>query len=483
MIPDFILNELYGVYGQELRKKLAKIQIYYDIYEHGARFEVDPVKDYEPAVLRARNVHTLIDREANFMVGKPPEIRLTCQDNDPDCEAVKIAESVLEGVLSDNNWSRKLISGARDCFIGGKVALKLNVLPDKLGVMFVPADGFVYETDLSDVDKITKIIFFYTVEDHEDRTKQRIWWQKYWMDKNSCKMSERILDGNGRTIEKRAENQNTGLDRIPATVIVNDGFSGDLDGVSDVARIAEDDAWYGRLKSGNIDALRKSMNQIIWISGAKEECFEHFVNAPGCVVDLVADPAQAGAQSNAAAVQVGTISNDFAYSSALDSTLANLRRDMYDALGIPDVSLDSTRSVITSGKGLKALYWPLVCRCEEKMAAWRPALSWLAETILYIVSRTPSLQSIYGKPAKDALIVTVDNQYPIPEDEDTERTLDMQEVANHTRSIKSYLAKWGGDGKRGLPETQALAELEQITLEQRMLEDSYTADLPPDEVA
>ena len=67
--------------------------------------------------------------------------------------------------------------------------------------------------------------------------------------------------------------------------------------------------------------------------------------------------------------------------------------------------------------------------------------------------------------------VKVDNSYPLPEDEAEEKQIDMQEVNSRTRSIKSYLLKW-----RGMTDTYADAEIKQIALEQRMLEDIYLAD-------
>ena len=286
------------------------------------------------------------------------------------------------------------------------------------------------------------------------------------LEEGSCHYSEKTTDGNGKPIpgEPIVEDEDTGLDRIPAYVIVNDGLSGDTDGESDVETIMDDDSWYSKMRSANLDSLRKSMNQVIWTSGVKPESFEKFTNAPGSIWDIEADPAQASASSNAAQVQVGTISNSFSYTSAYDGTLGNLKQEMYDALGIPDINLETMRSIITSGKAMKAIYWPLICRCEEKMTAWRPALEWLTELILYAGEVFPSLRQRYGEFRPAEHIVSIDNQYPLPEDEESERTLDMQEVSSQNRSRKSYLMKWGGDGYRGMTAEQADEELRQMPI-------------------
>ncbi len=484
MIPEFIYLELVGPYGPDTLRKLGKIEKYYHIYEHGTRFEVDDSGDYVPAVLPSKQIKKLIRREAQFLFGKTPEIRVSCP-GETKTENGKPNESAMQAglnaVFTENHWPDRLIKGARDCFIGGRVALKVNMVNDTIKAVFVPADGFVYETAIDDVDTIERIVFFYTLQDDADRARQRIWVQKYWMEKDRCMVSERVTDGYGKTVEKDKyppkERQDTGLKRIPAYVIINDGLSGDTEGVSEIEDLMQDDSWYGRLKSGNIDSLRGGMNQITWMSGVDPECSKTFSRKPGALWDIKSDVTQANAESNAATVQVDTISNDFAYASAFNDTLANIKQDMHDLAGVPDLNLESTKSIITSGKGLKALYWPLICRCEEKMNAWKPALIWLAETILYMMETFPELKKRYGEFKDDEKEIFIENQYPLPEDEGEERQLDLSEVANKARSIKSYLIKWGGPDRKGLDEDAADEEIKQIAREQQMFEESFTGNL------
>lgn len=481
MIPDFIALELYAPYGPDVLRKLGKIEEYYKIYEDGARFETDDSGDYIPAELRSHQIKQLIRREAQFMFGKTPTFRVGCPD-EAKIDGKRTNESAmqdyLDAVLKKNRMPDKLIKGERDCAIGGRVALKVNVSPEKCGITFVPADGFVYKTSIDDVDTLEQITFFYTTKDDPDKARQEIWVQKYWMDGEICKVSEYFTDGYGKKIEWQGshKNENTGLNRIPAYIILNDGLSGDTDGESEVKELMVDDSWYGRLKSANIDSLRKGMNQIVWMYGASPESGQDFRYAPGALWDIKGDPAQAGPNSNAANVQVGTIENSFSYAGAYQNTLANIKQDMHDLLGVPDLNLESTRSLITSGKGLKALYWPLICRCEEKMNAWRPALEWLAELLIYAAEVFPGLRKTYGEFSPTPHNITIESQYPLPEDEADEKELDLSEIGNHARSVRSYLMKWGGPDSKGLEVDEADAELEQIAQERRMLEDSYISD-------
>jgi hypothetical protein len=72
--------------------------------------------------------------------------------------------------------------------------------------------------------------------------------------------------------------------------------------------------------------------------------------------------------------------------------------------------------------------------------------------------------------AKYETTTNIELTFPLQEDEDTEKGIDMQEVVAEVRSRASYMKKWGGD-------IDIDAELEQIQREKAMLQDSYTQDL------
>lgn len=484
-IPDFIQAELIGPYGTSVLHKLGKIERWYHIYSHGAEFETESTDDYIPSKLHSKQIKKLIDKEAQFAFGRTPELRITCPDELPDKDKTKPNEaamqSFVDAVLKQNAFSRRLIQGAKDCFIGGRIAMKLNISAEDLMISFVPADGFVYDTDLDDVDRLTKIVFFYTIKDDYERARQRIWVQKFRMVGGKCLLDEKVTDGYGAPVPSEEfeakENYDTGLDRIPAVVVVNGGLSGDPDGESDVETIMADDSWYNKMRSANLDSLRKGMDQITYAIGASADSIAHFRIAPGAFWDVQADVAQASENGNCNAPKVGTISNDFGYSDAFSDTLSELKQEMHDVLGVPDISLETMKSIITSGKAMKAVYWPLICRCEEKMTAWKPALEWLADMILYAAEVFPSLRDQYGSFDPAAHEITVDNLYPLPEDEDEEKALDLQEVANRARSVKAYLMKWGGTNSRGLAPEDADAEIAQIAKERRLFEESFSGDL------
>jgi hypothetical protein len=113
------------------------------------------------------------------------------------------------------------------------------------------------------------------------------------------------------------------------------------------------------------------------------------------------------------------------------------------------------------------------------MNAWGPALEWLTELLLYAADVNPGLKNVYGAFEADTHVIMIDNQYPLPEDEDEEKQLDLSEVSNKSRSIKSYLMKWGGPNSKGMTPEDAETEIEQIAKEQQMMQDSFAAEPSP----
>ena len=105
-------------------------------------------------------------------------------------------------------------------------------------------------------------------------------------------------------------------------------------------------------------------------------------------------------------------------------------------MSVPNVTLEQLKGLMQSGKSMRALYWELISRCEEKWASWEPALKWLAIALL-------KMRAVYlGGVFPDGIFAEIEHLYPILEDDFTEMSNDRQEVAAHLRSRKSYIQKW-----------------------------------------
>lgn len=463
---EFVTAELTGLYGSAVLQEMNDILRLYDIYEGRENFiDKSEEKDYTQTEKKTNLIKKLIKEESRFLFGKTPELYVKPKnDTEVDKDKAEEINLYLDKILKDNLFSEKLIKGARDCFIGKRTALKLYANKDTkdIRIMFLPSLEFIYESDEENPNELKKIIFFYQTNKEVERDKQRIWKQKYEMIEGRCILNEGIYNGNGILIEPINVDIDLQLSGIPCYVIINDGLSGDPFGESDVKELLDNQIQYNRLSSEDVDTLRKGMDRIIYGVDIDPEASENFKLKPGAYWDVPTDPTAEGKQAT-----LGTIPTDFGYGDKIENSLKRIKSDMYEMLNIPMLSNDELKGMMTSGKTMKALYWQLITRCEEKMMAWRPALEWLIRAILEITE----VYQIEKLPQLD-YTATVENNYPLQEDEDEEKTLDLQQVNAQAMSRKTFIKKW-----QGVTDDVADAEIKQIALEREMLEESYVSGM------
>ena len=463
---EFVTAELAGLYGSAVLQEMNDILRLYDIYEGRENFiDKSEEKDYTQTEKRTNLIKKLIKEESRFLFGKTPELYIQPK-NDTDADKDKAGEInlYLNKILKDNLFSEKLVKGARDCFIGKRAAIKLYANQDtkEIRIMFLPSLEFIYESDEENPNELKKIIFFYQTNKEVEKDKQRIWKQKYEIIDGRCILNEGIYNGNGILIEPINVDVDLQLSGIPCYVVINDGLSGDPFGESDVKELLDNQIQYNRLSSEDVDTLRKGMDRIIYGVDIDPEASEKFQLKPGAFWDVPTDPTAEGKQA-----ALGTIPTDFNYGDKIENSLKRIKSDMYEMLNIPMLSNDELKGMMTSGKTMKALYWQLITRCEEKMMAWRPALEWLIRAILEITE----VYQIEKLPQLD-YTVTVENNYPLQEDEDEEKTLYLQQVNAQAMSRKTFIKKW-----QGVTDDVADAEIKQIALEREMLEESYVSGM------
>lgn len=475
-IPNsFITAELSGLWGSAVLTEMNEILGYYKVYEKGAEFNSEGSNgDYVPADLRFKQATSLINKEARFLFSRSPDLWVRTEG---ESEQERAQRSILQGlvdeVLKANKFKSKLLKAAKDCFIGKRVAYLVNFDEEKrtIKVNFIPSLEFVYETDPDDTEVITKLVAFYTTVDAEDRNIQRIYRKRYWMQDGFCWIEEGIFDGMGNEVEKITPTRSTKFPYIPAGVITNDGLTGDLLGESEIAGLDNFESWFSRMANANIDSERKGMNPVRWAMDLNPNSTKGLSVAPGAFWDLQTDQAVPEGISG----KVGVLETTPGYTQDLNYTLARIRSAMYEQVDVPDVSPEALKGVVSSGKTLRAIYWGLIVRCDEKMLAWRPALEHIVQAIIDGARLYPGSATRYitDQIPDVPFTVEVDNQYPLPEEENEEKTIDLAEVEAQAMSRRAYMKKW-----RNLTDDEADEELKQIAREREILEDTYSATPP-----
>lgn len=481
-VPASLMQaEVEGIYGKTLLQELGEILKYYAVYQHGADFVPDIAKDYVPSQLRYKKAASLINKEARFMFSNPPDFTVstpyTPDMNEEEITSLKDANTVqqnlVDSVLKKNLFFKKLVQAARDCFIGKRIAYMLNFNDTGITVSFVPACGFVYKVNDSDENVIDKLVCFFTTVDSQNKLEQRIFKKKYEMkDDGFCHVTEATYDGSGNIVKQGLNDVKTLFTRIPGGVITNDGLTGDIDGESDIATVSDYESQFSKMSNADTDSIRKNMNPVRYTVDMDEESTKNLPISPGAYWDLSSSEDSNG--DSGVSSKVGVLECQGTYSTALSNHLDRLTETMYNQLDIPDTSADALKGVVSSGKTLKALYWPLTTRCNEKMLSWTPALEDIAILIIEGSKLYPesAKQYIKDKIPDIEYEVTVASNYALPEDIDEEKTTDLSEVNAQTMSKKAYMMKW-----RNLTDTEADDELAQIVLEKEMLEDG--SGMPP----
>lgn len=463
-------TELSGSLKNDFNAEINEIMTYYAAYEKGAEFSPEGTNgDYVPSDTRYRKIKDLIDKEARFLFSIPPTFTVNPNAtglSEQEREANTRLNSFLITVLNKIQFSSDLVKSAKDCFIGKRVACILNFNETEgISATFLNATEFLYQFKGKELQKIIAI---FIIQDSSNKADQIIKKKIYEMGEDGfCYVEEALYTGTGELREEgRIEKTKTLFQRIPAVVILNDGLTSDDRGVSDVETLLEYEGSYSKLANADMDSERKSMNPIRYTVDASDNSTRNLSSSPGSFWDIQSN--QQGSDPKNASV--GLLEARMNYSTALKTTLDRIENTMFSQLEIPNINSEKLQGVITSGKTLKALYWSLIVRCNEKMLVWGPALQYIADIILEGAKLYPESARVMTDIEVPDIVyeVQVENNYPLPEDEVEEKTMDLAEVAAQTMSRKAYMKKW-----RNLTDEEVQAELQQIALERQMLEDSF----------
>lgn len=469
--PYFVLkSEIttgYSLYTQELRE----IKQNYLDYKKGASFATEGSSgDYVPSSLRFKKIKTLIDREARFMFSQMPDVFVRPYADDVDDEDVekvkKQYQKAIDTALKNSHFSSGLLKAAKDCFIAGRVGCLVDYSEEDGAVVhFYNALQFYYECEY-DSDRITKFVTFKAVNRTKSTGERLFLVNKYEEVNGVVYMGCTLYNGFGKVIDEVVAYGRTNLTKIPAVVILNDGTLEDVAGVSEVESMADSESAYSRLANADIDSERKGMNPIRYVVDMNSQTTKNLSSGAGAFWDLKSEQNQ-----NEVHPQVGNLSPQMNHTEPVKVTLDRIESMMYSEIDMPNISEDGALSGITSFKALKALYYPLTTRCNEKLMTWKPAISFIAKCIvdLCLLNRQSAVDiyKLDGLGDMQYDIEVVEN-YALLDDESEEKASDIAEITANARSRLSYIKKWRGSEFRS--DAQIEAELMQIALELNMFD-------------
>lgn len=473
-IPYSLINAEVGPeVAHDTLNELTEICKYYKAYKKGVDFMAEGTNgDYVASTLRYKMAATLINKEARFLFAEPPDIKVEPKGDvgkvsEGAKNAITVLQDLLKTVFEKNMFEDKLIKAARDCFIGKRVAVLVNFNEeDGITLSFLPSTQFIFETKVGNPSVLTKLVAFIVIRDSRELKSKLIFKKKFELneDDGMVYLEEILYSGTGAQVEVLTEYQETLLDFIPACVFLNDGLTGDEDGESEIDTLYDFEKYYSKLGNADIDAGRKSMNPTKYTTDMESRSTQDLSTAPGAVWHLGTDQ-----NLDHPNPLVGILEPNMSYSEPLKITLDRIKTAGYEAVDMPNITLESMIGAITSGKALKAIYWPLIVRCKEKMKMWGPQLQKLAEIIIEGAKKYPATAERYINDPLEVVAyeISVESNLPLPEDEVEERTMDLAEVEAQTMSRKTYMQRW-----RNLTDSEVEEELYQMALERQILEDA-----------
>lgn len=474
-IPYSLINKEATRPARDLLAEFTEIAKDYKVYERGASFFTEGSNgDYTPSNMHYKMSASLVDKEARFLFAEAPDISVTDSSDSakPSEDAKQVLDNIngmLQAIFKENMLDGQLLKAAKDCFIGKRVAGLVNFNDDGVTINFLPATQFIYEYKLG-TKELEKFVAFIIVRDAINLSDRKIFMKKYQLVEQSTGqddkvyLTEAMYDGGGHLLEQYEEDQELMIPFIPAVVILNDGLTGDIYGKSEIEILKDYESWYSKLANADADAERKSMNPIKYTVDMDSMSTKNLSTAAGAYWDLGSDQ-----NLDHPSPSVGSIESDMAYSGALKTTLDRIKTVGYEQVDVPNITLESMTGAITSGKALKAVYWPLIVRCKEKMKTWGPQLEKMVHHIIDCAVAFPECIAkyvngpVYGVPYE----IHIDQKLPLPEDEVEEKTMDLSEVQSNTMSRKSYMKKW-----RDLTDEEVQDELNQMALERQLIDDA-----------
>ena len=466
--PYFVIRNELESSTHEYEKELVDIKKAYMIYEQGAKFTPEgSCADYLSSDIQYKISSTLINKEARFMFSRMPDINIIANTSEQQSEVEQYA-TLVRKVLERNNFQSYLLKSAKDCFIGKRIACLVDYsLDDGIQTHFYTSLQFIYETVPSS-KRIRKFVSFEKINKESSNEGARYLVNKYVDINKRIYMSSIIYTGTGKVVEELISEQQIEFDYIPVVIIVNDGTLENNNGVSEILSQEHYESGYSCLANADIDSEKKGMNPIRYTVDMNPSSTKNLSSSAGSYWDLKHD-----LNINEPSPSVGTLAPSLNHTEPLKVTLDRLKATMYNELEVPNISEETMVGVITSGKALKALYWGLSVRCDEKMIEWSPALQSIAKFIIdYGLLNKQEVAPMYEleilEQTEALYSISVEDNYALLDDETEEKTSDLSEIAQSTRSRFSYIKKWRKTEFR--TDEQIEEELLRIAMEENMLD-------------
>lgn len=431
--------------------------------------------DYVPSEIIDNKIKPLINKQARFMFGKEPDILFKPLDKNAKetCEELR---QFIDAILNASKFWSNTMKAFRLASVTKRVMLRLEANPEEpVRLYWHDINDFNYEVDLNDITKLNKVILVKPVTIDKEVSKQL--WNRYTYyinqitDKeSSCYLRVETFKGDNLENPIEIREQDTGLSKIPCWIITNEQSITSPYGQSDIKDLKPLQDSYNRRLSDFNDSLRFLMFGQTAIIDATKDTVDACNIAPNALMALRSIEDTEGNKQ----AKVQRVESNFTNAEPVKMYLKMLEDSMYEKLGIPR---PESLQQVPSAKSIKYMYTELVARCEEKWHDWEPIIRSMIRLVVEACSKFKCYEEWKEEWNNLLFTIVLNKNYPIPEDEEDQKRLAMEEVNSNVRSHRSYIKDYSNDEdyeehfKETLEDIKLLNEAEQDIFEKRILDE------------
>lgn len=402
--------------------------------------------DYEPSQVIDNKIKPLIHKQARFMFGRSPDILFKPFDK-KDKERCEDLRRYIDSILGASKFWSNTMKTFRVASVTKRVMLRLEANPGQpVRIYYHDINDFNYEVDPNDVNKLKSVVLIRQDSSTSNLEHDKQIWYRYTYflkeneedNKNSCFLKKETFIANNLGTPIDIEEMDTGIDKIPCWIIVNEQSIVNPYGSSDIRDLKPLQESYNKRLSDLNDSLRFSMFGQTAIIDATKDTVNACNIAPNALMALTSiDDGEGKKQA-----QVKRVESNFNNVEGVLKFLDKLEKSMYEKIGVPHP--EQLRN-IPSAKTLKYIYSELEGRCDEKWHDWEPAIRQMIRLIVQACGKFNCYED-WNSEWNDLLYnIVLNKNYPIPEDEEDKKRLAMEEVRANVRSHRGYIKDFSNE--------------------------------------
>ncbi|ENY8691673.1 TPA: phage portal protein [Clostridioides difficile] len=473
---DSVKNTLLGLTSEQ-KKEMTRIKEDYFFYK-GAISEEDKNKldksllgqswivnddlDYVPTQLIDNKIEPLIKKQARFFLGKEPNLLFKARDK-KDKEACENLRIFIDDILDDNKFWSETLKAFRIATVTKRVLLRVEAnKKEPISLYYHDSSDFNYEVDMK--GNLTKVVVVRFISKMDDDNLYNRY--TYYLENDVCKFKIEQFKEKDLSNPISVETCDTIFTKIPCVLFLNESDLINTRGQSDITQLKELQNQLNRRVSDFSDALRFQMFGQTAIIDATEETVNKTKIAPNALMPLKSNDTN----ENGKQAQAKRVESSFSSAEPINMFLKRLEDSMSDKLSIPK---PEQLLNIPSAKALKYIYYDLIARCYEKWNDWEPGIKLLISLIIEACDKLNCYDNYDKTWTKLDYLIVLEKKFPIPEDEEDNKRLAMEEVNNNVRSHRSYIKDFGSDDDYETSFNEVLEDIEKI---QSVEQDQFRKD-------